>query len=401
MLGGLSALELFGAIGTAFGIFGGGITLGRRLCSVSKEKELDQLRSEVAAAKTETVVEKEKTTGLEVTIKGIRDLINEETDIWLRNPPNLVAHLAQIRKSVPIVTVCNFKGGVGKTSLTSLLAGYFDLHQHKRVLLIDFDYQGSLTDTLTASANLPNFEASSRRLFERDMAPDDVLARAYPLHPALSRTKLFSCFYGFNRIENTVMMRWIAENQEARYLAHAVLSSPAVQNAFDIVIIDAPPRLSTATVNAFCASTHILIPTILDSMSTQAALNTLGVIREFREQLNPGLEVLGIVPTMVSQREMNARERDFLERMVARLPGFWRRAPLPHVFEEQKICRREAIATALGTELAYNSSPEVRNMAIALGTALTERLITHADEDFGDALERSNVTPFDVSRLRA
>jgi chromosome partitioning protein len=175
-----------------------------------------------------------------------------------------------------------------------------------------------------------------------------------------------------------------------------------VQKSFDLVIIDAPPRLSTATVNAFCASTHVLIPTILDSMSTQAALNTLGVVRQFRQMLNPGLEVLGIVPTLVSQTQLNNREMDSLERMVARLPDYWRQAPGPHVFEEQRIYRREAIATALGADLAFTASPQVRQMATLLGDAITERLFAHADEPIGDAPSRSgNITPISTARRRA
>jgi cellulose biosynthesis protein BcsQ len=395
MLGGLSALEFFGALGTAVTILGGGVTIGHKLRGWKSGKELDQSRE---LLKTE----KARSMQLEATLKGIRDLLDDQTDVWLRSPPDSMRHFHQIRSSIPIVTVCNFKGGVGKTALTSLLAGYFDLYKQKRVLLIDFDYQGSLTDTLLASADLPQFEASARRLLEPGALPENVIAHAYSLHPALPQTKLFSCFYGFNRIENTVMMRWIAERQEARYLTHAVLSDPKIQTRFDLVIIDAPPRLSTATVNAFCASTHVLIPTILDSMSTQAALNTIGVIREFRDQLNPALEVLGIVPTMVSQVTLNGRETDYLQRMKARLPEFWRQASLPHVYEEERICRREKIATSLGSDLAFNSSQEVRQMTIALGNALAERLFRNERDVLGNAAsEGTNVTPIESSRLRA
>ena len=395
MLGGLSVLEAFGALGTAVTIFGGGVQLGRKLRVMATNKEIEQLQASLQT-------EKKRSTELDATVDGIRSLLDDQTDVWLRSPPSSAKHLSQIRKSIPIITVCNFKGGVGKTALTSLLAGYFDLHADKKVLLIDFDYQGSLTDTLLASANLPQLEASARFLLEDGKSPEDAVARAYSLHTALGQTSLFSCFYGFNRIENTVMMRWIAEMREARYFTHAILSDRAVQDKFDIVIIDAPPRLSTATVNALCASTHVLIPTILDSMSTQAALNTLRVIREFREVLNPGLDVLGIVPTMVSRVDLNEREKDYLERMTARLPEFWKRAPWPHVFEEEKINRREAIATALGSNLAFNSSDEVRRMTISLGDALAERLFANEDKDLDGAPSTgATVTPFDAARRRA
>ena len=393
MFSGFSALELFGAFGTAVTIFGGGVQIGRRVGASTQLAELQK--------SLET--EQEKSRALASTLASIRSVLDDNADVWLRNPPDVGKHLAEIRSSIPIVTVCNFKGGVGKTTLTSMLAGYFDLHKGKRVLLIDFDYQGSLTDALLASVDLPQIEATSLHLIESNKAADDVVAHAYPLQPVLSKTKLFSCFYGFNRLENSVMMRWIANNEnEARFATHRVLSDPAVQKNFDIVLIDAPPRLSTGTVNAFCASTHVLIPTILDSMSTQAALNTLKVVSDFRDKLNPGLEVLGVVPTLVSKAELNGRELDHLQRMVERLPEYWKRAPLPYVFRDNRICRREAVATALGANLPFNSSDDVQRMVISLGDAITERLFTHEGEGTSEpSSASSNVASFNAARRRA
>src|SRR5262249_48047298 len=73
-------------------------------------------------------------------------LFGAEDDVWTlreaRPPDNFEQRM---RDSVPkIITVVNLKGGVGKTTLVSGLAGYFATHG-KRVLLVDFDYQGSLT----------------------------------------------------------------------------------------------------------------------------------------------------------------------------------------------------------------------------------------------------------------
>ena len=392
MFGGLSALELFGAFGTAVTIFGGGVQIGRKFYSSGSElrKALHNLK-----------LEQDRSSALADNFESIRSVLDDETDVWLRSPPDLGKHITQIRSSIPIITVCNFKGGVGKTTLTSMLAGYFDLYKYKRVLLVDFDYQGSLTDALLGAANLPHKEASSPHLIEGGKAAGDAVAHAYPLHPVLSATKIFTSFYVFNRLENRVMMRWIADNEsDARYATHRVLSDPAVQNNFDIVIIDAPPRLSTGTVNAFCASTHVLIPTILDSMSTQAALNTLKVVEEFRAKLNPGLEVLGIVPTLVNQIDLNQRELDHLERMVARLPEYWGQAPPPHVFKDTRICRKAAISGALGTALAYSATPAVRSMTIALGDAITERLFHDSEVPSDPPPASRNVSSNDNAGLR-
>jgi hypothetical protein len=125
-------------------------------------------------------------------------------------------------------------------------------------------------------------------------------------------------------------------------------------------------------------------------MSTQAALNTLNVVGQFREHLNLGLEVLGVVPTMVTnQTGLNARERDSLERLNARLSEYWKRPPFPHIFWDTPICRREAVAKAAGTDLAYNSSDEVRRMSIALGEAISGRLFNDEGERIGQSPEAS------------
>ena len=398
MIAGFSVFELFSAFGTAVTIFLGGITLGRKFAPKPPTAELD-------AAKKALDVQSARVTELEGNLTGVTAVLDESTDLWLRPQSDPTGHLTRLRRSIPIITVCNFKGGVGKTTLTSLLASYFDLHQRKRVLLIDFDFQGSLTDTLLASADLEHLEASSRVLLQGDKASDDALRYAVSLHPALSQSKLFACFYGFNKIENRLTMKWVTDPQsDLRLQTHRYLSDPLFQQQFDIVIIDAAPRLSLATVNAFCASTHVLVPTILDGMSTQAALNTLQVIGEVREKLNPGLELLGVIPTLVTQSQsLNGREADSLSRMKDRMGDYWRWAPpLPHVYESTWICRREAIAKAAGTDLAFTSDPEVRNMTVALGDLINQRLFGDGPKDIGESAGAgSNIASISTARRRA
>lgn len=391
MIAGLSTLEFFGAFGTAATLFGGGLQLGRKL-NVRSNADRNRLATE--------------NQNLSSKLDAIQNVLNDEADVWLKPHAALGPHAQAIRSGIPVITVCNFKGGVGKTTLTSLLAAYFDLTLGKRVLLIDFDYQGSLTDVLLASANLPELEASSLRLieFEDTQCAADVLAHATALNPALPRTRLFTCFYGFNRRENTAMMNWVADPaHDIRLRTHRLLSSPEVRSKFDVVIIDAPPRLSTATVNALCASRYVLVPTILDGISVQAALNTLGVIREFGEHLNLALDVIGLVPTMVaSQPNLSAREQDSLERLRARLPEYWRQQPLPHIFQDTYICRRAAIANAAGTDLAYNANINVQNMVAALGAQIAERVFDHAGEGPGQPAARiDSVTHFTTTQRRA
>jgi hypothetical protein len=81
--------------------------------------------------------------------------IPDETTVWERSVPAVLSlPVATHRGGTPIVAVVNMKGGVGKTTLTANLAAYYQEKSDKPVLIIDFDYQGSLTDTVSGQAGL-------------------------------------------------------------------------------------------------------------------------------------------------------------------------------------------------------------------------------------------------------
>src|SRR5208282_5050929 len=81
----------------------------------------------------------------------LRDaLIGSEEELWkLRGKIPSPAWAKALRDSrVRVIVIANLKGGVGKTTITANLAAYFALKRYLRVLVIDLDYQGSLTGTL-------------------------------------------------------------------------------------------------------------------------------------------------------------------------------------------------------------------------------------------------------------
>jgi cellulose biosynthesis protein BcsQ len=395
-----SFLEFLTAFGTALTIFLGGIKIGKMVSSYT-------VRQRVARHAKDLQAEKDKSKHLETRFGEIQQLLDGSVNFWL-SPTNkdLGAYVKRVAVSKPIITICNFKGGVAKTTLAANLAAYFDRHREMRVLLIDFDYQGSLTDLLLASAQLPNLEASAIKLIEGKDSVEKVLSKAVSLHPSLSRTKLFPCFYGFNKAENKVLLQWVTEQDqsEIRYRTHDYLSDPLIQEQFDVIIIDAPPRLMTGTINAALASTHILIPTILDGLSTTAALSTLGVFHELRKELAPGLQVLGIVPTFVSQAgQLNLREGIAMNELKQQLPQYWKSMPTPHIFEEAWICRREAVARVAGQNLAFETDDVIRAMFIKLGDQISERIFVNESARLPDlvATDGDKVTKLDAARRRA
>ena len=181
----------------------------------------------------------------------------------------------RIRASVPILMFATQKGGVGKTTLTAnIAAGFAD--QGKRVLVVDLDYQGSVSEQLILQGDLKLDDAQSRI----DQLLLDTLDARWPREVlrAHSRLDFIPAFYDLERLERHLEYRWAIEDtkDDARYRLARALLSEYVQQRYDIVLIDAPPRMTMGFINGFCTSTHLFVPTVIDFVSVPP----LGGLRE-------------------------------------------------------------------------------------------------------------------------
>jgi chromosome partitioning protein len=104
-----------------------------------------------------------------------------------------------------------------------------------------------------------------------------------------------------------------------RYTLAKILHSDIVQRAFDLVIIDCLPRLTTSKIQALCASSHLLIPTIFDRTSAEAVVTPYEQVETLKcAGICPHLNYIGVVGTMwkrgrVAQTD-NVRQRCFGKR---------------------------------------------------------------------------------------
>jgi len=305
-------------------------------------------------------------------------VVKDPRDFWLRTPSpgDLIEHQAGLASSVPVLCVVNFKGGVGKTTISANLAAHFAA-QGKRVLLIDSDYQGSLSETVMSHAKIADFIGSSYMLIEGERDPESVRGKAERLVSIDSRLWIYPAFYDYSRAEVKMMFRWLVGHDfeirynMSRYLRSAPFSFDNAESGFDLVIIDAPPRLLTGVVNALVASTHVLIPTILDGQSQRATVNTVMAIQQFRQKLNPSLKFLGIAPSLVSSAAgFNDRE---LEAIADLEQSLGESGELVPILKSCPIWRREELAKAGGSEIIYNrpsnnaATREMREMFATLG----------------------------------
>jgi chromosome partitioning protein len=184
-----------------------------------------------------------------------------------------------------IVAVVSQKGGVGKTSLVQNLGAELALSD-QRVLLIDFDPQSNLTtgwgidpmeDRPTVYDAMTNPEVSVETLLE-------VRPNLYLMPASLDLAGAELAF--INAIDRNSKLR--------KALA-------PITHYFDIILIDGPPSLGFFTVNALAAANEFLIPLQVHPYAYKALDQLLSIVSQV-EEINPELDLNGIVLTMYDQR---------------------------------------------------------------------------------------------------
>lgn len=192
-----------------------------------------------------------------------------------------------------IIVVANNKGGVGKTTLTAYLTVYF-LKIGKRVLAIDLDYQGSLTGWMLSAGGITIPKGQQHRLAVANSVLSGEPPKNWPaevLNGQLAGAQLITADYTLTQHETALMLRWLRQQgqPDIRYhLANVLLGDhvQSVADGFDVVLIDAPPQLTTGAINALVACTHLLVPTKLDPLSAETVGSFLKQASALRSQLD-------------------------------------------------------------------------------------------------------------------
>jgi chromosome partitioning protein len=199
-----------------------------------------------------------------------------------------------------IIALCNQKGGVGKTT-TTINLGAALAETGRRVLLVDFDPQGSLSVGL--GVNPHTLEVSVYDLLvRRNLDITDVItptsAEGMDLLPS-------------NIDLSAAEMQLVSEVAREQTL-HRVLAK--VRSQYDVILIDCAPSLGLLTVNALTASDKVLMPLECEFFALRGIALLTDTISKVQDRLNPELEILGILGTMYDSRTLHSRE--VLERVV-------------------------------------------------------------------------------------
>ena len=197
-----------------------------------------------------------------------------------------------------VIAIANQKGGVGKTTTTSNL-GIGLARQGKRGLLIDADAQGSLTASLgyrepdKLDITLANVMGNIINEEEMDAAYG-ILRHEEGVDLMPGNIELSGVEVSLvNVMSRETVLRSYMEEQRSRY---------------DYILIDCMPSLGMLTINAVAAADSILIPVQAAYLPVKGLEQLIKTIGKVKRQINPRLEIEGILMTMVDSRTTYARD---------------------------------------------------------------------------------------------
>ena len=200
-----------------------------------------------------------------------------------------------------VISMCNQKGGVGKTT-TTINLGASLAEFGRRVLLVDFDPQGSLSVGLGLNPHEMDLTIYNL-LMDRDVTLDEVVVPS-----GIEGMDLLPSNIDLSAAEVQLVHEVAREQTLQRVLA------PALEQ-YDVILIDCQPSLGLLTVNALTASDGVIVPLECEYFALRGVALLKTTIDKVRERLNPKLEIDGVLGTMFDGRTLHSRE--VMERLVS------------------------------------------------------------------------------------
>ena len=189
-----------------------------------------------------------------------------------------------------VIAFANQKGGVAKTTTTLNLAAAFAEEGH-RVLCCDMDPQGNLT--MSQGIDPDTLELSMY----------DVLVHDTPIRDVIRRREIDVACASIDLAGAEIAMS--TKIGRERSLEKALRG---VREDYDFICIDTPPSLGLLTINALTAADKVIVPVQCEYLSMRGLIQLTNTLSMIRENLNPNVDIEGILPTLVDSRTIHAKE---------------------------------------------------------------------------------------------
>lgn len=211
------------------------------------------------------------------------------------------------------IAITNQKGGVGKTTTAINLSFYLAKNHGARVLLIDFDPQGNASSgldidklSLRSADNLQGLPTMLDVISGESSLVDAIQATNFKnLSVAPSTPQLADAEVGLSTVSN----RFTRLRDALR----------TVSDDYDIAVIDSPPSLSLLTLNVLAAADSVLLPVQAEFYALEGLTQLLETMKLVRQTINPVLELLGVLVTMMDSR--TALSQQVYEEVAKHFPG--------------------------------------------------------------------------------
>ncbi|MBA2566180.1 MAG: ParA family protein [Thermoleophilaceae bacterium] len=193
-------------------------------------------------------------------------------------------------KKAEVIAFANQKGGVAKTTTTLNLAAAFVESGH-RALCVDLDPQANLT--MSQGIDPDSLELSMY----------DVLVNHIPIRDVIREREVEVACASIDLAGAEIAMSTQIGRERSLQKALA-----PVMEEFDFVCIDTPPSLGLLTINALTAARKVIVPVQCEYLSMRGLIQLQNTLSMIKENLNPDVDIEGILPTLVDSRTIHAKE---------------------------------------------------------------------------------------------
>ncbi|MBL7576420.1 chromosome partitioning protein [Peptoniphilus asaccharolyticus DSM 20463] len=187
-----------------------------------------------------------------------------------------------------IISITNFKGGVGKTTSTISIGGILAQRGYK-TLIIDFDPQGNASSALGLKSSLSDSDKVSRLLLGQYDSFEEIILETTVENLYMVPTSLYNLARTMKQIDSDTMRR-----SDIRLKKEL----DKIKENFDFILIDCSPADNILNTNAMVAADYVMIPVKLDKFSLEGFDLLQEKIFYIQEESNEKLKILGIIPTM-------------------------------------------------------------------------------------------------------